>query len=76
MKRGQKIWKADTRTLRQLKLCSILLVLYFAAILIYILAIKDSNKENVKQFSNKVVNKVFLLLVILFSAHQTINIYQ
>lgn len=62
MKRGQKIWNRETNTLKQLKLCSILLVLYFTAIIIYILAAKDSKQENVKRFSNNKVSKKLLFL--------------
>lgn len=58
MKRGQKIWSRDTKTLRQLKLCSILLILYFAAIIVYILATKDQNEQ---RFGTKKASKRLLL---------------
>lgn len=74
MKRGPKIWGGDTKTLRQLKLCSILLILYFAAIIIYILATKDIKQQNVKRFSNREAHKVFLLVP--FSINKTIYIKQ
>ncbi len=61
MKRGQKKWSGDTNTLRQLKFCSILLVLYFVAIIIYILVKKDSKNENTKRYSNTTAKKTILV---------------
>ncbi|RFS17726.1 hypothetical protein D0T08_00280 [Emticicia sp. C21] len=74
MKRGHNIWSGDTQTLRQLKLCSILLILYFVAIIIYILAIKDTKKQNVRQFSNKETKRFLVFLLAFLSTASTISI--
>ena len=62
MSKSLRIRTKEERSARQLKLCSIVLIVYLVAIILYILAIKDSKQRNATRFGNDIAKKKILIL--------------
>jgi hypothetical protein len=61
MSKWQNTLEKQRRTARQLKLCSIVLIVYLMLIIIYILAIKSTKERNAARFGNDVVKRKFII---------------
>jgi cytoskeletal protein RodZ len=60
MSKWQSTIEKQRKTARQLKLCSIVLIVYLMLIIVYILAIKSIKQRNAARFGNEVVKRKFV----------------